>query len=202
MLTARLQNWRLPGWRVCWVIGPKNLISALSQSGSFLDGGANHPLQLAALPLLDIAHVEAERIALQRHFKHKRDHCLARLKALGCEVKIPPTATFYIWLDLEALPAPLNSGLVFFEEMLKEQAIVVPGIFFDINPSHRRNLFNSPCHHFVRISFGPPLDQLDKGLDAMERVLSKARKGQQLGQDYVKSPVVETSKHHRSFSAL
>jgi hypothetical protein len=39
----RHQNWRLPGWRVCWVIGPKNLITALSQSGSFLDGGANHP---------------------------------------------------------------------------------------------------------------------------------------------------------------
>ena len=27
------QNWRLPGWRICWVIGPKNLITALSQSG-------------------------------------------------------------------------------------------------------------------------------------------------------------------------
>lgn len=37
------KNWRLPGWRVCWVLGPKNLITALSQSGSFLDGGANHP---------------------------------------------------------------------------------------------------------------------------------------------------------------
>lgn len=34
---------RLPGWRVCWVVGPKSLISAVSQSGSFLDGGANHP---------------------------------------------------------------------------------------------------------------------------------------------------------------
>jgi len=51
----------------------------------------------------------------------------------------------------------------FFEELLKEQTIVIPGIFFDINPSHRRNLFNSPCHHFVRISFGPPLADLNKG---------------------------------------
>lgn len=51
----------------------------------------------------------------------------------------------------------------FFEELLKEQTIVIPGIFFDINPSHRRNLFNSPCHHFIRISFGPPLADLDKG---------------------------------------
>lgn len=51
----------------------------------------------------------------------------------------------------------------FFEELLKEKTIVVPGIFFEINPSHRRDLFSSPCHHFVRISFGPPLADLDKG---------------------------------------
>ena len=51
----------------------------------------------------------------------------------------------------------------FFEELLKEKAIVIPGIFFDINPAHRRNLFNSPCHHFVRLSYGPPLAELDKG---------------------------------------
>jgi len=52
------------------------------------------------------------QIALQKHFKAKRDHILARLKALHLEVDIPPTSTFYIWLNLEKLPAPLNNGLV------------------------------------------------------------------------------------------
>ena len=64
----------------------------------------------------------------------------------------------------------------FFEELLKEKCIVIPGIFFDINPAHRRNLFSSPCHHFVRLSFGPPLESLDKGIDAMARVLKRAKK--------------------------
>ncbi|KIK59407.1 hypothetical protein GYMLUDRAFT_44407 [Collybiopsis luxurians FD-317 M1] len=183
------KNWRLPGWRVCWVVGPRNLITALSQSGSFLDGGANHPLQLAAIPLLDPARAYQERVALQKHFKMKRDHVLARLKELRMDVDVPPNATFYIWLNLEKLPAPLNNGLTFFEELLKEQTIVIPGIFFDINPSHRRNLFNSPCHHFVRLSFGPPLADLDKGLDAMARVLKKARKEgtKAFGHSYKKS---------------
>jgi len=169
------KNWRLPGWRVCWVVGPKNLITALSQSGSFLDGGANHPLQLAALPLLDPERVLKEKLSLQRHFKAKRDHVLERLDKIGLKVAIPPKATFYIWLDLEGLPEPINNGLTFFEELLKEKTIVIPGIFFDINPSHRRNLFFSPCHHFVRISFGPPLKDLDMGLDAIERLVKKAR---------------------------
>jgi aspartate/methionine/tyrosine aminotransferase len=115
---------------------------------------------------------------------------LKRLHALHLDVDVPPQATFYIWLNLEKLPPPLNNGLVsncyftspvtgnrarqrtnfnsslhqtFFEELLKEQTIVIPGIFFDINPAHRRNLFNSPCHHYVRLSFGPPMEDLDKG---------------------------------------
>ncbi|KAH9928179.1 pyridoxal phosphate-dependent transferase [Fomitopsis serialis] len=146
------KNWRLPGWRVCWVVGPKNLVTALSQSGSFLDGGANHPLQLAAIPLLDPERVKQEKLSLQKHFKHKRDHVLARLKAIGFKVRVPPHATFYVWLDLESLPAPINNGLTFFEELLKEKTIVIPGIFFDINPSH-----GGTC------------------LDAMARVLQKAR---------------------------
>lgn len=44
---------------------------------------------------------------------------------------MPPSSTFYIWLDLSTLPSPLNSGLVFFEEALKEKTIVVPGLFFE-----------------------------------------------------------------------
>ena len=108
------KNWRLPGWRVCWVVGPKNLVTALSQSGSFLDGGANHPMQLAAIPLLDPQRVQQEKIALQKHFKIKRDHVLKRLRKMDLEVQVPPTSTFYIWLNLEKLPPPLNNGLVRF----------------------------------------------------------------------------------------
>ena len=71
------------------------------------------------------------------------------------------------------LPKQIHHGLGFFEECLKEKVIVVPGIFFDINPSKRRDLFDSPCHHFVRISYGPRMDLLEKGLDGIERVLKK-----------------------------
>ncbi|KAG8934074.1 hypothetical protein FRC01_005235 [Tulasnella sp. 417] len=149
-------------------------------------------LQVAAIPLLDPEHVHKERIALQRHFLAKRDHVLNRLEKMGLKVAVPPIATFYIWLDLSDLPAPLDNGLTFFEELLKEKTICVPGIFFDLNPAHRRDLFASPCHHFVRLSFGPPLDQLDKGLDAIERVLAKVNKEGMdgIGKDYPLSPTM------------
>ncbi len=56
---------------------------------------------------------------------------------------------------------------------MEEKVIVVPGIFFDLNPSRRRDLFDSPCHHFVRFSYGPRMDVLTKGLDRIETVVNK-----------------------------
>ncbi|KAK8858536.1 hypothetical protein IAR55_002763 [Kwoniella newhampshirensis] len=173
LINGLTKGFRLPGWRVCWVVGPQDLISAISQSGSFLDGGASHVLQMAAIPLLDYTRVQQDKLSLQKAFRIKRDHVLSRLERMGLPVTVPPVATFYIWLDLSKLDSPISNGLTFFEELLKERTICVPGIFFDINPSHRRNLFHSPCHHFVRLSFGPDLAQLDRGLDAIERLLKK-----------------------------
>ncbi|KAI9270863.1 pyridoxal phosphate-dependent transferase [Sporodiniella umbellata] len=170
------KNYRMPGWRICWIVGPKAVISSMENAGSYLEGGANHPLQYAAIPFLEPEVFRNEAKALQRHFKKKRDYTLSRLEAMGLKVTIPPNATFYIWLDLSQLPTPINAGLTFFEECLKNKVIVVPGIFFDVNPSHRRELFESPCHHFVRLSFGPPMEELTKGLDGIEKMIEDFKK--------------------------
>jgi aspartate/methionine/tyrosine aminotransferase len=84
----------------------------------------------------------------------------SRLKKMGIKVDHEPEATFYIWANLSDLPAPLDNGIQFFEEALTVNVICVPGIFFDINPGKRRELFFSPFHHYVRLSFGPPLEEL------------------------------------------
>ena len=68
---------------------------------------------------------------------------------------------------------PVSDGLNFFQACLEERVIVVPGIFFDLNPSKRRDLFDSPCHHFVRFSYGPKMETLRMGLDGIERVVAK-----------------------------
>ncbi|ORY98527.1 aminotransferase [Syncephalastrum racemosum] len=171
------KNFRLPGWRVCWIVGPKHVMDSMRNCGSFLEGGANHPLQVAALPLLEPNTFRNEAKYLQRHFRDKRDRVLQRLKAIGFHIKFPPNATFYVWLDLRQLPPPINVDLNFFEECLKEKVIVVPGIFFDINPAHRRELFDSPCAHFVRLSFGPPMEEVERGLDKIEQVVKKFKRG-------------------------
>lgn len=179
------KRFRLPGWRVAWIVGPKDFIKALSSSGSYLDGGTNVPFQEAAVSMLEPQKVKNDMQALQRHFKMKRDYVLKRLHEIGFRMgdQSIPDSTFYIWLDLTTLDPPLpkdspidiSNGLSFFHALLEEKTIIVPGIFFDLNPSKRRELFDSPCHHYVRISYGPKMEMLKMGMDGIERVVKRAR---------------------------
>ncbi|KAK6542979.1 hypothetical protein TWF694_006911 [Orbilia ellipsospora] len=167
------KRFRLPGLRVAWIVGPKEFIKAIGSCGSYLDGGTNVAFQEAAVPMLEPGKVKEEMKALQRHFKKKRDYVIERLEKIGFVFEKVPEATFYIWLDLSGLPSKINDGLNFFQACLQEHVIVVPGIFFDLNPAKRRDLFDSPCHHFVRLSYGPKMDVIKKGLDGIERVVKK-----------------------------
>ena len=66
------KRFRLPGWRVAWILGPKEFTKALGSCGSYLDGGTNVPFQEAAVPMLDPDNVRHEMKALQSHFRMKR----------------------------------------------------------------------------------------------------------------------------------
>jgi len=166
------KNWRVPGFRVCWIVAPKSIVQMLGSAGSFLDGGANAPLQKLALPLMELDFIRRDAWALQRHFKMKRDFMLTELEKMGITVQWKPTATFYIWADLSSLPHPLDDCLVFLEECVKRNVICVPGVFFDINPRNIRNLGASKCLPYVRFSYGPPMEQLEKGIKHMGQMIA------------------------------
>src|SRR3569833_503320 len=105
----------------------------IGSCGSYLDGGANVPFQEAAIPMLQPDLVRKEMVALQQHFRDKRDYEVQRLREMGFVIKYVPDSTFYLWLYLEGLPKQIAVGLYFFQACLEEKVIVVPGIFFDLN---------------------------------------------------------------------
>ena len=166
------KNWRYPGWRICWTVAPKEVIDVIASAGSFLDGGANNPFQQEVLPMLDPEVVLQEAAAIQKHFHEKRRYTLDRLRGMGIEVEAEPEGTFYCWANLAKLPPPLDDGLAFFKAGLEEKVITVPGIFFDVNPGRRRA--NARYQNYVRVSFGPEMETLVRGLDAMQRVIERA----------------------------
>ena len=164
------KNWRYPGWRCTWVVGPKQVIEAVASTGSFLDGGGSKPLQRAALPLLEPAVVLQETSAIQKAFRRKRKVMMKGLRAAGIRLEVAPEATFYCWGDLSALPEPLNDGMQFLKAALDEKVICVPGEFFDVNPGKRRAGRPSRFRQYARFSFGPDEDTVRTGVERIGRL--------------------------------
>lgn len=168
------KNWRYPGWRVTWTLAPKQVIRAVSSAGSFLDGGGSKPLQRAAVPLLEPDHVLQESEAIRKAFLPKRQRVLERCQAMGMGVDRTPAGTFYAFVSLRDLPLSLNDGMAFFRAALERQVICVPGVFFDVNPGRRRSQHHSRFRQHVRISYGPPMDEVERGLDRLEEMIQQA----------------------------
>lgn len=179
ILDGLTKAFRLPGWRICWIVGPEEYIRNLLSSGSFLDGGSNAPFQYAAVDFLEPSLVRAEMKALQCHFKMKRDYIVQRLTKMGFPFDQgrnstkTPNLTFYLWLNLAHLPQKLSNCLGFFHECLHEKVIVVPGFFFLINPQNLLRIDDIIWYNYVRISYGPEFDQVVKGMDGIERILHR-----------------------------
>lgn len=170
------KNWRYPGWRVTWTVGPRSVIESLASAGSFLDGGGSRPLQHAALEILSAEHARAEAEAIRAAFRKKRDKLLDGLRALGVRVEREPEGTFYIWGNLSNLPAPLNTGEGLFQAALERKVITVPGHFFDVDPGQRRVGRNSRFKNHTRFSFGPSESVIDLALARLRELVSEARR--------------------------
>jgi aspartate/methionine/tyrosine aminotransferase len=166
------KNWRYPGWRVTWTVGPRQVIDTLASAGSFLDGGGSKPLQRAAIPLVAPGHVEQETRAIQNAFRAKRDRMISGLEKLGVKFDRVPDGTFYGWGNVASLPAPLNDGMGFFRAALDHKVITVPGEFFDVNPGKRRSGRASRFRSYVRFSFGPSMQTVDTALERLAKLIA------------------------------
>lgn len=167
------KNWRYPGWRVTWVVGPSQVIEAVTSAGSFLDGGGSRPMQRAAVELLGTDYRKAETAAIQQSFRQKRDQLLTGLRSIGVTFDVEPEGTFYAWGNLANLPAPLRTGTDFFQKALEEKVICVPGQFFDVDPGGRRNGRSSRFEHHARFSFGPEPEVLEAAVGRLSKLVSR-----------------------------
>ena len=167
------KNWRYPGFRISWTVGPKKVIEAVASAGSFLDGGGSRPMQLAARDLLTVEHAQQEAEALRRTFGRKRSRLLDGLRAIGVRFEREPGGTFYAWGNLAGLPEGLRTGHELFRAALTKKVIVVPGQFFDIDPGRRRFGRVSRFINYARFSFGPEESVLDRAVERLAGVVAE-----------------------------
>jgi N-succinyldiaminopimelate aminotransferase len=174
ILDGLTKNWRYPGWRVTWTVGPRRVIEGVVSAGSFLDGGGSRPLQRKAIDLLAPTAAMAETRAIHAEFGRKRARLLNGLRDLGFTVDLPPEGTFYVWASAEHLPPSISDGMAFFRAALDRQVITVPGEFFDVDPGKRRGARASRFRRHVRFSFGPTLSRLELALERFRELITTA----------------------------
>ncbi|MCB9833986.1 MAG: pyridoxal phosphate-dependent aminotransferase [Planctomycetes bacterium] len=161
---------RYPGWRLGWVLGPKSLIECFITTGSALDGGPARIIQRGAMEVLESDRADQELNALRLGFAAKRNLMVERLRRMGIRFARESEGTFYLWGALDRLPAPFDQAAHFFHRALQRKVLTVPGYYFDVDPGRRRQ-DTGDFDHWMRFSFGPPIEAVREGLDRLEAML-------------------------------
>ncbi len=163
------KSFRYPGWRIGWVLGPKNVIETINRAASAIDGGPSQPMMRAALSVLEKENADRETSTLRKVFCRKRNIMLSALGKAGIKC-LPSNGTFYVWGNISKLPAPINNADRFFFEALNYKVMTVPGYLFDIQPGKTKKE-RSDFKQWIRFSFGPPEENMVNGLERLTNMI-------------------------------
>jgi alanine-synthesizing transaminase len=121
------KSYNMPGWRVGFMCGNKELVSALARIKSYLDYGMFTPIQIAAIAALEGPQNCVVEIA--EMYRKRRDVLCDGLTAIGWPVK-KPRATMFVWAKIPEAYQAMGS-LEFSKKLLLEAKVAVaPGIGF------------------------------------------------------------------------
>jgi alanine-synthesizing transaminase len=125
--TSLSKTYSMPGWRIGFATGNKELIYALARIKSYLDYGAFTPIQVAASAALNGPQQCVDEI--RALYKQRRDVLVQSMASAGWEIPSPP-ASMFAWA-----PIPeefVQAGSMEFSKMLltHAQVAVSPGIGF------------------------------------------------------------------------
>jgi alanine-synthesizing transaminase len=121
------KSYNMPGWRVGFMCGNKELVAALTKIKSYLDYGTFTPIQVAAIQALEGPQECVEEIC--EMYKVRRDVLCEGLNAIGWAVE-KPKATMFVWAPIPEAYKAMGS-LEFCKKLINEAKVAVsPGVGF------------------------------------------------------------------------
>jgi alanine-synthesizing transaminase len=130
------KSYSMAGWRVGFMVGNKDLVSALARIKSYHDYGTFTPIQVASIAALEGPQECVEEVRLE--YQKRRDVLAKGLHEAGWMVEVPK-ASMYIWAEIPPPYAAMGS-LEFAKKVLAQAKVAVsPGIGFgDYGDTHVR----------------------------------------------------------------
>lgn len=130
------KSYNMAGWRIGFMVGNRELVSALARMKSYHDYGTFTPLQVAAIAALEGPQDCVQEIVAK--YQKRRDVLAKGLHEAGWMVEVP-RASMYIWAEIPDVYKSMGS-LEFSKKLLSEAKVAVsPGIGFgDYGDQHVR----------------------------------------------------------------
>lgn len=121
------KSYSMAGWRIGYVCGNPEMVTALTRIKSYLDYGAFQPIQIASIIALNESQECVDEIVSV--YKERRDALVSGLERAGWKVPVPKGAMF-IWAKIPERFSHMDS--VEFSKMLIREAKVAvsPGLGF------------------------------------------------------------------------
>ena len=158
------KTYAMTGWRVGWMVGPRDAIALASNLQSHLSSNVNNIAQRAALAALSGPQDEAEKFRLA--FDRRRRLIVDELSKIEGVVVPVPLGAFYVYPDVTGLLGrewggrTLNTSLELADFILEEAEVaVVPGEAF--GPSG-----------YLRLSYALGDDQLLEGIRRLQQLFA------------------------------
>jgi alanine-synthesizing transaminase len=121
------KSYNMPGWRVGFCVGNREIIAALARIKSYLDYGMFQPIQIAAIHALNGPQHVVQEIC--ETYRRRRDVLVESLDRVGWPIE-KPRATMFAWGRIP--PGFVDMGSLEFAKFLVREAKVAvsPGIGF------------------------------------------------------------------------
>ena len=121
------KTYNMPGWRMGFMVGNREIVAALGKIKSYLDYGTFQPLQIASCAALNGPQDCVEEI--RQMYQSRRDVMIDGMHKMGWMAE-KPKASMFIWAEIPDEFKSMGS-LEFSKRMLKEGGVAVsPGIGF------------------------------------------------------------------------
>jgi len=160
VLNGFSKAYAMTGWRLGWVVVPREHIRALQTLYGNFFISTNEFVQWAGVAALREA--GEERLRFRAVFDERRRAMLAGLRALGLGVGCEPTGAFYVLANARHLT---HDSVRLANEMLdRAHVAVTPGAAFGAN-----------AEGYLRFSYASSLERIGEGLDRLARFLAARR---------------------------
>ena len=148
----------MTGWRLGYVIAPKEFIRPMQRIQQNLFISANSFVQLAAISALHEADEEVRR--MRKTYDQRRKFMIRRLRKLGFGIMVEPTGAFYILANAKRFSD--DSYCLAFDILEEAKVGVAPGIDFGTN-----------AEGFLRFSYARSMENIAEGMDRLEAYLRR-----------------------------